>query len=230
MLDLPTGRSDRVGTRPVCRPDDEEENTTSSKGKATSSKVTNSKAQQPPNDGSDSDEQAAAFHPKGGFRILGLDKDKIRDAATTLACERQLPMSERPKRRLPRPYPEQFPREIFDQRGLLYSAPKSINYDSSRDYSVEELKDACRRFPLQGWEKWCDQPKDIFLKWMLNEMGAFMSLARRDPLKPTEDLAKGFDEWKKEQNAKMYRKRMIEVPEFEQEAKRRAQLSRACKK
>jgi hypothetical protein len=66
-----------------------------------------------------------------------------------------------------------------------------INYDP-----VEELKEAwrglkaCRRFPHQGWEKWCKQPKQIFQKWMLNEMGVFMLLARGDPFNPAESWEK----------------------------------------
>ncbi len=43
-----------------------------------------------------------------------------------------------------------------------------INYNPSRDYSVEELKEACQRFPLQGWEKWWAIEGDISkldIKW-----------------------------------------------------------------
>jgi len=34
---------------------------------------------------------------------------------------------------------------------------------------------------------------------MLNEMGAFMSLAREDPLPPMDGLAEGFEQWKLKQ-------------------------------
>jgi hypothetical protein len=53
---------------------------------------------------------------------------------------------------------------------------------------------------------------------MLNEMGAFMSLARGDPLNPAEFMGEGFDKWKREQVANLYKKRMIELSGAEPEA------------
>jgi hypothetical protein len=74
------------------------------------------------------------------------------------------------------------------------------------------------------------QPKHIFLKWMLNDMGAFMSLARGNPLNPAEFMAEGFYKRKRGQVAKLYKKRMIELFRAEPEAKRQTKLSRTCKK
>ncbi|KAE9373781.1 hypothetical protein N431DRAFT_466050 [Stipitochalara longipes BDJ] len=125
----------------------------------------------------------------------------IRSAADALAYEQQLPEDLRPKPRMPESYPPQFDSKVFGQAGFLYATPQSINYNPKRDYSLDELKDACRNFPLEGWEEWCTRPKEIFTKWMLNEMGAFMSLARGDPLEPMEGLAPGYENWKKEQDA-----------------------------
>jgi len=71
------------------------------------------------------------------------------DAATAIALDKTWPKPMRPKRRLPRPVPQQLSEVKFEQGGLLYSTPKSINYDSKTDYSVEDLKDDCRRFPLE---------------------------------------------------------------------------------
>jgi len=149
------------------------------------------------------------IHPNGGIQSWIPDGGKIRDAATALALEKTWPRHMRPRRRIPRPFPQQFSPEQFVQGGLLYDTPKSINYDPKQKYSVEDLRDACRRFPLEGWEKWSDMPKRTFLRWMLNEMGAFMSLARGDTMRPTPGLAKGFGEWKEQQAAKARQKRMI---------------------
>jgi hypothetical protein len=135
-----------------------------------------------------------------------LQQGPIRSAAEALAFKQQLSAESKPKSRTPDPYPPQFDSKVFQQGGFIYATPASINYDPSRDYSVEELKAACRRFPLKAWEDWCNEPKDLFLKWMLNEMGAFMSLARGDPLKPMLGLARGFDRWKAEQDTKLPRK------------------------
>lgn len=121
------------------------------------------------------------------------ESSQIFSTIEALAYEQQLRAASKPQPRTPDPYPPQFESKVFQQGGFIYATPTSINYDPSREYSVEELKDACRRFPLKGWEDWCNEPKDLFLKWMLNEMGAFMSLARGDPLKPMLGLARSFE-------------------------------------
>jgi hypothetical protein len=107
----------------------------------------------------------------------------------------------KPKPGLTEAYPPQFDSKVFSQAGFLYAIPQSINFDTKKDYYLEELKDAWELFPLVGWEEWSTKPKKIFTLWMLNEMGAFMSRARGDTLLPMEGLALGFDEWKKEQDA-----------------------------
>jgi hypothetical protein len=114
-----------------------------------------------------------------------------------------LPFKSRPQPRTPDPYPPQFDPEIFNQCGFLYETPASINFNAARGYSLNELKTACRIFPLEGWEEWAREPKEIFTKWMLNEMGAFMSLARDDPLKPMEGMCPGFEKWKAEKNCQV---------------------------
>ncbi|KAN0102680.1 hypothetical protein V8E51_010993 [Hyaloscypha variabilis] len=117
---------------------------------------------------------------------------RIRTATQALAYEQQLPLEERPQPRTPDPYPPQFDPKFFNQCGFLYETPASINYNPARDYSLNELTAACRNFPLEGWEEWAIEPKEILTKWMLNEMAAFLSLARGDPLEPMDDLEKGF--------------------------------------
>jgi hypothetical protein len=133
------------------------------------------------------------------------DKTPILNAITALTYEKQLKAESRPQPITASPYPSQFDK-VFQQAGFLYATPVSINFNTSIDYYLEELKDACRRFPLEGWEDWYVEPKDVFTKWMLNEMGSFMSLARHDPLKPVKGIARGFEKWKAEQDAKSPRK------------------------
>jgi len=82
---------------------------------------------------------------------------------------------------------------------LLPKASTTTLLEFTRIYSIEELKDACRRFPVQGWESWCEEPKQLFLRWMLNEMSAFLSFARGDAPKPMCGIAEGFADWKSEQ-------------------------------
>ena len=72
--------------------------------------------------------------------------------------------------------------------------------------------------------------KHIFPKWMLNEMGDFMSLARGDPLNPAEFMAEDFNKRKRGQVANLYNKPVIELSGAEPEAKSRTNLSRSCKK
>ncbi|PMD48063.1 hypothetical protein L207DRAFT_505147 [Hyaloscypha variabilis F] len=205
MFDLLAGRSDRVGVPPPYR-EEVEKNDDEMEG------------------------VVHGIHPNGGIQSWIPDGGKIRDAATALALEKTWPRHMRPKRRIPRPFPQQFSPEQFVQGGLLYATPKSINYDPKQKYSVEDLKDACRRFPLEGWEQWSDMPKRMFLRWMLNEMGAFMSLARGDTLKPTPGLAKGFDKWKEQQISKVRQKRMIQLLQGPEEAKRGSPASKRQKK
>jgi hypothetical protein len=183
MFDLPTGPADRVGlAQPAAAGDD------------------------------DNTEVAYGFQTRIQKGILkrkfpgDADNSRIFSALEALAYEQQLPAASKPQPRTPDTYPPQFNSKVFQQGGFIYATPASINYDPSRGYSIEELKHACQRFPLEGWEKWCNEPKDPFLKWMLNEMGAFMSLARGDPLKPMIGLARGFEKWKAEQDAKSRRK------------------------
>jgi len=64
---------------------------------------------------------------------------------------------------------------------------------------------------------------------MLNEMGAFMSLARGDPLKPTNGMAKGFNKWKEQQTAKSKNKRMIDPEEQAKTKRGGGSSSRAAK-
>ena len=170
--------------------------------------------------------QPAAPNPKGPLRVVNPDEEvhgfnnskkkrkydemypfgeprRIRTAVQALAWEQQLPSDEKPEPRTPDPYPHQFDPEIFNQCGFIYETPKSINYNPHRDYSVNELKAACRIFPLEGWEAWAKEPKQIFTRWMLNEMGAFMALARDDPLKPMEGMCPGFERWKAEKDCQV---------------------------
>ncbi|PMD41230.1 hypothetical protein L207DRAFT_623420 [Hyaloscypha variabilis F] len=180
MFDLPTGRADRVGTAPPTRAD-----SPASPVEETVHAIGNPL------------KRKHLTRPQPGKAGDG----RIRSAAEAWAYEQQLPEDLKPKPRLPEAYPPQFDSKIFSQAGFLYAIPESINFDTKKDYSLEELKDACELFPLVGWAEWSTKPKKIFTLWMLNEMGAFMSRARGDPLLPMEGLALGFDEWKKEQDA-----------------------------
>jgi hypothetical protein len=205
MFDLPADRNDRVGVPPPYGEEAEE------------------------ND-DDMEGVVHGIHPNGGIQSWIRDAGKIRDTTTALALDKTWPRHMRPKRRIPRPFPQQFSSEQFVQGGLIYAIPKSINYTLKQKYSVEDLKDACRRFPLEGWEKWLDMPKRTFLRWMLNEMGGFMSLARGGIMRPTPGLAKGFDKWKKQQIAKARQKRMIQLLQGPEEAKRGSPASKRQKK
>jgi hypothetical protein len=55
-------------------------------------------------------------------------------------------------------------------------------------------------------------------------------LAGFDPLKPSQGIARGFDNWKKEQVGNMHKKRLIELPVGRRDAKGRMQLRTECKK
>jgi len=137
--------------------------------------------------------QPAKPKPKGPLRVVnpdetayGFDKSaikrkyhaldpfgeprRIRTATQALGYEQQLPLEEKPKPRTPDPYPPKFDPEIFNQCGFLHETAASINYNPARGYSLNELKAACRISPLEGWEEWAREPKEIFKKWMLNEM------------------------------------------------------------
>lgn len=185
MFDLPTGPADRVGKPQPAKPNP--------KGPL---KVVNPDEVAYGFDNSEKKRKYHALYPFGEPR-------GIRTATQALAYEQQLPFKSRPQPRTPDPYPPQFDPEIFNQCGFLYETPASINYNPARGYSLNELKTACRIFPLEGWEEWAREPKEIFTKWMLNEMGAFMSLARADPLKPMEGMCPGFDKWKAEKDCQV---------------------------
>jgi hypothetical protein len=195
MFDLPTGLANRVGTTQPAGLDERDLEADLADWETVS---------EPSN--VDDEEWVFGFKPpikKKAPRPSNAshaNKSPISDAITALAYEQQLSAALKPKPRTAGPYPPQLS-NVFQQAGFLYSTPPSINFNPSRDYSLRELKDACRRFPLEGWEDWCDEPKDMFTKWMLNEMGAFMSLARGDPLKPIKGIARGFEKWKVEQDA-----------------------------
>jgi hypothetical protein len=94
MFDLPAGRADRFGLPWPGRADDGEDDPTSSKASGSKSKATSSKTissnhtparancpkiPQVPNDKSDDDDdEAYAFHPKGGIPLKLSEKGKIK--------------------------------------------------------------------------------------------------------------------------------------------------------
>ncbi|KAF8861284.1 hypothetical protein BDZ45DRAFT_687646 [Acephala macrosclerotiorum] len=52
-------------------------------------------------------------------------------------------------------------------------------------FPLEELVRACKDFPLDRWQEWCNVPTtEAFLSWMLDEMGATMALFGEDEVKP----------------------------------------------
>tara|TARA_R110002060_G_scaffold61896_5_gene71335 strand:- start:153 stop:692 length:540 start_codon:yes stop_codon:yes gene_type:complete len=93
-------------------------------------------------------------------------------------------------------YPPQFgPR--FQVAGFLYPIP-SVNYQPRLNYSKAELKNACRDFPIVGCKRHSKESKEDFLQWMLNEMGAMMSLIHGDEVKPMAGLARAYPKWKRQ--------------------------------
>ncbi|PVH81214.1 hypothetical protein DL98DRAFT_514851, partial [Cadophora sp. DSE1049] len=93
-------------------------------------------------------------------------------------------------------YPPQFgPR--FQVAGFLYPIP-NVNYQPGLNYSKAELKKACRDFPIVGWKRHSKESKERFLRWMLNEMGAMMSLIHGDPVTPMAGLARAYPKWKRQ--------------------------------
>ncbi|KAL5322420.1 hypothetical protein ACEPPN_010393 [Leptodophora sp. 'Broadleaf-Isolate-01'] len=94
----------------------------------------------------------------------------------------------------------QYPSQIgprFQRAGFFYPIP-AVNYQPGLNYSKKELKKACRDFPLVGWKRHSKDNKESFLKWMLNEMGAMMSLIHNDPIKPMYGLARAYPAWKRQ--------------------------------
>jgi hypothetical protein len=70
----------------------------------------------------------------------------------------------KPKTRIPDLYQPQSNTKVFGQAGFIYLTPENDNYNPKRDYSLSVLKDACRKFPLQEWEEWSTELKDIVMK------------------------------------------------------------------
>jgi len=175
LFEMPTGKADRVGTAIPRR------------------------ATPPPASPIEESVHAVNVIPRKRKQFQRPDNGPLRCAAEALAYEKRLPEDLKPEPRIAEAYPVQFDPKVFSQAGFLYAVPESINFNPKKNYSLEELKEACQNFPLEGWQEWSTRPKEKFMRWMLNEMGAFMSLARGDPLEPMEGLATGFEQWKKYQ-------------------------------
>lgn len=79
-----------------------------------------------------------------------------------------------------------------------------MNFQPDLRYSKQELKQACKDFLLVGWKRWSRKSNSLFLRWMLNEMGAVMSLIHGNTIKPVRGLGRGYRVWKETHDAECH--------------------------
>lgn len=72
-----------------------------------------------------------------------------------------------------------------------------IDFDEAVKCSKNQMIEACIKFPIANYQTQTSLPKEDFLDWMMNEMGATMSRIHNDPTPPFPGMGDGYETWLK---------------------------------